>query len=94
MFIMQELQIITGYTHPWGVRGVLGLGSLEEGVAASRVEAYHWDLAAYEGRPCLALVEDSCEGHHDPGACHGNSCYHYGLNSSKEDDSERCFVGD
>lgn len=32
--------------NPWGVRVVLGLGSLEEGAAASMVEAFHWGLAA------------------------------------------------
>lgn len=32
--------------NPWGVRVVLGLGSLEEVAAASRVEAFHWGLVA------------------------------------------------
>lgn len=31
---------------PWGVQVVLGPGPLEEGVAASRAEAFHWDLVA------------------------------------------------
>lgn len=41
-----EILTITGYTHPWGVRVVLGLGSLEAAAAASRVEAFHWGLVA------------------------------------------------